>query len=89
MDGATQTNKHSNAIEQLTALPHTKRELSRLKKRYPGVPSKVAKDLGFRRSTICNVLAGRDASAKIAAALVAEYNRRISEELNKQSENAA
>lgn len=53
-------------------------------KRYRGVLALVAKQLRVRPATVANVWACRAASAKITAALIAEFNRRIEAEINAQ-----
>lgn len=72
------------ATEQITTLPRGKREISRFKKRFPGIVTDVAEKTGKRVSTVSHVLNGRDASAKITAAILREANRRIQAEQFKE-----
>lgn len=70
----------------ITELPRAKRELKRLKKRYPGVLREVADRLRVRAGTVSHVFAGDHASAKITSALLETFNRRMDEEQAKKRE---
>lgn len=64
-------------LEQLTSIPGSKRERKRLLRQYPGVLTAVTRRFGVRIATVSQVYHGRGASAKLTAAIIAEFNRRI------------
>lgn len=66
--------------EYLTTIPGSRRERERLVRRYGDFQTAVAMRLRMKASGVNHVFHGRNTSARITEALLAEINRRIEAE---------